>query len=183
MTGVVHVNDLAGVTGGGAGAGAAASRARRLHARLEGAVRGALSSGLATGESLGGFEVSITLVPAARMRALNRTYHGVDEPTDVLAFELGAPEEPGAPPGPRLLGDVYICPDEAAASAEALAIELDEELVRLAIHGVLHLLGHDHPEGEDRYHSEMFELQERLLRRVEEPEGGGASPGDGGRRG
>ena len=114
----------------------------------------AAGGGRAKGE---GAELSVTLLPAAAMRALNRDYHGVDDLTDVLAFGLG--EDP-------LIGDIYISPDAAEASARELGLEPGEEILRLLIHGVLHLLGHDHPEGEARYASPMFELQERLLDRL-----------------
>ena len=102
-------------------------------------------------------ELSITFLTPDAMRALNRGYHGVDEVTDVLAFGLG--EDP-------LLGDVYACPEFAEASARELGIDPDEETLRLVIHGTLHLLGHDHPGGEARYASPMFDLQERLLARL-----------------
>ena len=104
-----------------------------------------------------GAELSVTFLTAESMRALNRDYHGVDDLTDVLAFGLG--EDP-------LVGDIYISPDAAEASARELGLEPGEEILRLVIHGILHLLGHDHPEGEARYASPMFELQERLLARL-----------------
>lgn len=102
-------------------------------------------------------ELSVTFLTAAAMRALNRDYHGVDDLTDVLAFGLG--EDP-------LVGDIYISPDAAEASARELGLDPGEEILRLVIHGILHLLGHDHPDGEARYASPMFELQERLLARL-----------------
>ncbi len=102
-------------------------------------------------------ELSVTFLPAESMRALNRDYHEVDDLTDVLAFGLG--EDP-------LVGDIYISPDAAEASARELGLDPGEEILRLVIHGILHLLGHDHPEGEARYASPMFELQERLLARL-----------------
>ena len=104
-----------------------------------------------------GAELSVTFLPAESMRALNRDYHGVDDLTDVLAFGLG--DDP-------LVGDIYVSPDAAEASARELGLDPAEEILRLVIHGVLHLLGHDHPEGEARYASPMFELQERLLARL-----------------
>lgn len=105
----------------------------------------------------GGAELSIAFLPPESMRALNRDYHGVDDLTDVLAFGLG--EDP-------LVGDIYISPEAAEASARELGLDPREEVLRLLIHGVLHLLGHDHPEGEARYASPMFELQEQLLARL-----------------
>lgn len=132
---------------------------------LKAAARAALGAGHAghtaeagTGDGAGdAAELSVTFLTAESMRALNRDYHGVDDLTDVLAFGLG--EDP-------LVGDIYISPDAAEASARELGLDPDEEILRLVIHGILHLLGHDHPEGEARYASPMFELQERLLARL-----------------
>lgn len=136
---------------------------------LKAAARAALGAGRAgqaaeaaaaegAGDTAGeGAELSVTFLTAESMRALNRDYHGVDDLTDVLAFGLG--EDP-------LVGDIYISPDAAEASARELGLDPDEEILRLVIHGILHLLGHDHPEGEARYASPMFELQERLLARL-----------------
>ena len=104
-------------------------------------------------------ELSITFVSAPSMRALNRDYHDTDAATDVLAFPLG--EDP-------LLGDIYISPEAARAFAREHGLDPEEEMLRLVIHGVLHLLGHDHPDGDARYASPMFRLQERLLAEVRE---------------
>lgn len=102
-------------------------------------------------------EVSLTLQSDARMRALNEEYLGHDRPTDVIAFALHEGDEP-------VLGDVYVGFDRAVAQAEERGIDLEEELARLAIHGVLHVLGHDHPDGDSREESAMYRLQEELLR-------------------
>lgn len=102
-------------------------------------------------------EVSVTCLPADEIARINREYLDRDRPTDVVAFQLGDDD---------LLGDVYVCPDVAAASAREAGVELREELVRLVVHGVLHVLGHDHPEDEGRWDSPMFRLQERLVARV-----------------
>jgi probable rRNA maturation factor len=127
-------------------------------ADLEARVRLAAETAFGTGE-LRGAELSISFVPEAEVRALNRVYHGIDAATDVLAFNLGEVEGRGG----SLLGDIYVCPDVARRSAETEAIEWSQEVLRLVIHAVLHLLGHDHPGGEERYESEMFRLQEKLL--------------------
>lgn len=103
-------------------------------------------------------ELSITFVGDDEIRGLNRRYLGRDRTTDVIAFELG---EDG-----RLLGDVYISPAAAFRSAADARITAATELIRLVVHGTLHTLGHDHPEGADRWRSPMFELQESLVRRV-----------------
>jgi len=108
-------------------------------------------------------EVSVTCLGDDAMRELNRTYLGHDRVTDVLAFPL---HDQGEPP----LGDVYIGVEQARRQAGELEIPFVEELVRLAIHGVLHVLGHDHPEGprEVREESPHYKLQERLTRQVME---------------
>lgn len=122
-------------------------------------VRRAAETALGTAE-VSGAELSISFIPEGEIRALNRVYHGIDASTDVLAFDLGEVDErPGS-----LLADIYVCPDVARQSAESEAVPWSEEVLRLVIHAVLHLLGHDHPNGEERYESEMFRLQEELLR-------------------
>lgn len=91
-------------------------------------------------------ELSVSLVTAGEMEELHQRYLGEPGPTDVLAFPM---DEDG------LLGDVVICPEVAATQNADLA----EELRLLVVHGILHLLGYDHEEEEDR--REMWERQER----------------------
>ena len=120
---------------------------------LERAVRRTLASqGVEDGE------VSLTLLGDEAMRELNRRYLAKDRPTDVIAFALG--------PGPALLGDVYLGAEQARRQAEELGVRQAEEMVRLAVHGTLHLLGHDHPVGSGREESPMFALQEALVREI-----------------
>jgi probable rRNA maturation factor len=101
--------------------------------------------------------LSLTFVSREQMRALNARWKGADQPTDVLAFAL-------AGPGDSLAGDVYICPWVAAREARSRTIPLAQELRRLVVHGVLHVLGYDHPEGDRRTASAMWRRQERYLR-------------------
>ena len=63
-----------------------------------------------------------------------------------------------------MVGDVYIAPDVARRNAREQGAGVREELMRLVVHGVLHVLGHDHPEDDSRYASPMWQRQERLLR-------------------
>ena len=102
-------------------------------------------------------EISLALLDDQAIRELNRTYLGRDRPTDVIAFALH--EE-----GESVLGDIYVGHEQAVRQAVDMAVPLIEELVRLAIHGTLHVLGHDHPETDARFDSDMFRLQERLVR-------------------
>jgi probable rRNA maturation factor len=104
-------------------------------------------------------EVSVTFLDDQGIEALNREYFGKDRPTDVIAFALHEAGEP-------LLGDIYVGYEQARRQAEELSVPLEEELLRLAIHGALHLLGHHHPQGEERDGSEMFRRQEELLRMI-----------------
>jgi probable rRNA maturation factor len=102
--------------------------------------------------------IEITLLSAAAMRRANRRATGRRGLTDVIAYAL--PQLDGT-----LLGDVFICPTAAAAAARN-GSGLKEELVRLAVHGTLHVLGYDHPEGSGRTRSRMWRLQERYVQRL-----------------
>jgi probable rRNA maturation factor len=102
--------------------------------------------------------VSVTFLGPAAMQRLNRQHRKHNRPTDVLSFALALPEG-------RLAGDVYVCRAVAAAQAKEAEVSLKEELVRLVVHGVLHVLGHDHPERH-RERSDMWRRQERYVTRV-----------------
>lgn len=104
--------------------------------------------------------LSLSLVNDAEIQSLNREHRGKDKPTDVLSFPLYEPGEEGHPEGERLLGDVVISIDTARRQAAEYDAPLQNEIYRLLIHGVLHVLGHDHEEPQER--SEM-EAEERRL--------------------
>lgn len=120
------------------------ARAARRVLRWEGAVRAT---------------VEITLLDAPAMRRLNRRATGRRGLTDVIAYAL--PQADG-----RLVGDVYLCPAAAARWAAADGRGLRDELIRLAVHGTLHVLGYDHPEGPGRTRSPMWRRQERYVSRL-----------------
>lgn len=143
---------------------------------LEPRLRTAAGLALATGGGRDG-ELSLTFLEPAAMRELNRRWLGRDALTDVIAFDLGAPDGP-------MVGDVYVCPAAARSAArEPDGPPLEEELVRLVVHGVLHVLGHEHPEDEGRWRSPMYRLQEELVERaLAAPAQGGAEPGPPGER-
>jgi len=94
------------------------------------------------------------------MAALNAHHMGEQGPTDVLAFPMDLPGETSAGE-PAILGDVVLCPEVAEAQAGAHGQPARAELELLTVHGILHLLGHDHAEPEER--DEMFGLTDRLL--------------------
>jgi len=105
-------------------------------------------------------EVSVALLDDDAIALLNHTHLGKDRPTDVIAFRLY--EE-----GESVLGDVYIGAEQAERQAAEAGVPLDEELLRLVVHGTLHVLGMDHPdEAEAREESPMYGRQEALVRQV-----------------
>lgn len=99
-------------------------------------------------------ELSVEFVGDRRIHGLNRAYRHRDCSTDVLAFSMREAQGPATP----LLGDVVISLDTAARQAKDGRWSLDEEVVRLLTHGVLHLLGYDHERGA---------VQARRMRRKE----------------
>ncbi|HTE47004.1 MAG TPA: rRNA maturation RNase YbeY [Gemmatimonadaceae bacterium] len=105
--------------------------------------------------------VSVTLLGPREMARLNKTHLGHGGPTDVISFGFTR-----ATPRDPVVGDVYLCPDVGRANARARRVPIREELSRLVVHGVLHVLGHDHPTGGDREASPMWLRQEQLLERI-----------------
>jgi len=140
MSCVVHVN--------------APALPREWRTLLRRAVRLALREG-AVGEG----ELSVTLLEDGAIQAMNREYLGHDRVTDVISFALHGSGQP-------VLGDVYLGVQQAERQSAEAGVPLPEELVRLAVHGTLHVLGHDHPPGEERLTSPMFQLQERLVEEI-----------------
>lgn len=108
-------------------------------------------------------ELTLTFVDRAEIAALNAEHLGHVGPTDVLSFPLDAALDADAPvePGPRLLGDVVVCPAVAAEAAPDHAGTIDDELALLVVHGVLHVLGHDHAEPDET--RRMRERERELL--------------------
>ena len=119
-------------------------------------------------EGARGARVEIALLDADAMRRLNRRATGRRGLTDVIAYALPVT-------GGGLVGDVYICREAATgwlAEAAPARIPLFEELVRLTVHGTLHVLGYDHPEGPARTRSAMWRRQETYVRRLLGGKGG-----------
>ena len=102
-------------------------------------------------------EVSVALLSDAAIAAMNRDYLGHEGPTDAITFTLNEPDEPP-------LGDIYLGAEQAERQAAEFGATAAEEILRLAMHGALHVLGFEHPEGPERTESEMFRLQEEALR-------------------
>ena len=138
-------------------------------------------------------ELSVLLVDAPTIADLHQRWMGEEGPTDVLAFPMDELRPP--PPGsdhsdrsraadpdsePAVLGDVILCPEVATEQAREAQRPVTDELEMLCTHGILHLLGFDHAEPDER--ATMFGLQDRLLDawRAERANGqGAAEPGAG----
>lgn len=126
---------------------------------LERAARAALAHESESVES----DLSIVLTDNARLQELNREYLGIDAPTDVLSFPASETDgseidpETGAP----YLGDILISVPRAQSQADAAGHALESEVQLLVVHGVLHLLGHDH--GEPAEKARMWKAQSEIL--------------------
>lgn len=95
-------------------------------------------------------EISLTLVSLEEIRELNRDYRDVDRETDVLSFPQyeGVEEMPAE--GELCLGDVVICLDKVKSQAEEFGHSFEREFVYLFVHSLLHLLGYDHMEDDEK---------------------------------
>ncbi|MBI5027495.1 MAG: rRNA maturation RNase YbeY [Actinobacteria bacterium] len=108
-------------------------------------------------------ELSILLVDPQTMSAYHEKFMGEPGPTDVLSFpmdELRAPEPDEEPPL-GLLGDIVLCPEVTATQAADSNRTPEEEADYLLIHGLLHLLGHDHAEPAEK--KVMFDLNDKII--------------------
>ncbi|MDR3602476.1 MAG: rRNA maturation RNase YbeY [Desulfosporosinus sp.] len=114
-------------------------------------------------------EVSLMLVNDRRIHALNLEYRGVDRPTDVLSFALQeeAAEEPDLEFEDDMLGDIVISAERARAQAEEYGHSFEREIVYLAVHGTLHLLGYDHEDEQDKQEMRSKEEEVMALLRLE----------------
>lgn len=104
-------------------------------------------------------ELTLTFIDLDDMTALNVEHLGGSGPTDVLSFPLDAGDHAGPSVGPVLLGDVVVCPSVAIAQAVDHAGSIEDELALLVVHGVLHVLGHDHAEPDETAVMRSLELE------------------------
>jgi probable rRNA maturation factor len=135
---------------------------------IESAVRETVSASVGPRDA----EVDVTLCGDSEMERLNFDHMGERGPTDVLSFPLHewsvdgrssvlADDDPVVPPGPLVLGDVVIDVDQALRQSAEGNWDVIEEVVLLAIHGTLHLVGHDHADLEEE--GRMRELEHEVL--------------------
>lgn len=103
-------------------------------------------------------ELTVVLTDDVQVHELNRQFRAVDAPTDVLSFPAG---ETDPDSGNLYLGDVVISIERAETQARAEGHSLEDELRLLVVHGVLHLLGHDHADEEEM--ARMWAAQSEVL--------------------
>lgn len=110
-------------------------------------------------------EISILLCHNEYIHELNKQYRDIDRPTDVLSFALNEVEEDGYDgPDTALLGDIVISLDKVQEQADEYGHSFERELAYLTIHGMLHILGYDHMEPDDK--AEMRKEEEFILTRL-----------------
>jgi probable rRNA maturation factor len=110
--------------------------------------------------------ISVAFVTTTRMSTLNAHHLRRRGPTDVIAFGLTNEGRVQRKKHTPVVGDVYISPSVARENARRLGVGVREELVRLVVHGVLHVLGYTHPDGPARERSAMWRRQEALVQRA-----------------
>lgn len=110
-------------------------------------------------------EISVTFVDLDEIHELNKQYRGVDKPTDVLSFPQFDDLEEEIPEVCEIcLGDVVICEQKAREQAEEFGHSFERELVYLFTHSVLHLLGYDHMEDDEK--KVMREREEEIMKQI-----------------
>lgn len=109
-------------------------------------------------------EISLTLVSLEEIRKLNRDYRDVDRETDVLSFPQFEDVEDMPEFGELCLGDVVICLDKVEEQAKEFGHSFERELIYLFVHSMLHLLGYDHMEEEEK--AAMRQREEAVMNAI-----------------
>jgi len=109
------------------------------------------------------FDVSINFVSGAKIKLLNNKFRQKNKITDVLSFATLEGQKIGVS---KELGDIFICLPQIKRQAKENKIDFEEELVRMIVHGILHLAGYDHVKKNDE--KKMFGLQEKLVVEIRE---------------
>ncbi len=112
----------------------------------------------------GKVEITIAITGDAQLRALNLAFRKINKPTDVLSFGLEPAEDTEPSEGRQYLGDVIISYPMARAQAKAGGHPIEAELQLLVVHGVLHLLGHDHYTPKEK--AKMWKAQSKILKLI-----------------
>ena len=122
-------------------------------------------------------ELSIVFTGDATVAELNRTWRGKPEPTNVLSFPAPRAMGKGAGEWPRTLGDIVLAAGVVAAESQAQGKPLENHTAHLIIHGVLHLLGHDHADDETAETMEQLEIRAMAQLGLPDPYKDATAPG------
>ena len=106
--------------------------------------------------------VSIHFIGEKKIRTINKVYRKNDKPTDVISFAMK--EGKNFPKTQEDLGDIFLCIPYIKLQARRASVTYKEELIRILIHGILHLFEYEHSSKAGA--KKMFKLQERLLKKV-----------------
>lgn len=119
-----------------------------------------------------GVEVNCILTDNHVIQTINRDYRNRDYPTDVISFAYRDHPFPGIELEEEPLGDVYISLEKAKAQAAEFDVAFHEELYRLLVHGILHLVGYEHEGVPEKEAGRMREEEDRMLNMLAGKEGG-----------
>ena len=108
---------------------------------------------------VGEAELAVMLTDDAGIRTLNKNWRGIDKPTNVLSFPALQPTASAPPDAPRMLGDIAIAYETTRKEADDEEKPFDHHLSHLAVHGFLHLIGHDHENDDDAEAMEGLERE------------------------
>ena len=115
-------------------------------------------------------KISLAFVSKEEIKKLNKKYRGKNKPTDVLSFELGDPPSSRLGgttegQGKECLGEIVICPEKVKENAKKYKSKLKQEMIKVFIHGILHLCGYDHEKSEKEAET-MEKKQEYYLSKI-----------------
>ena len=114
-----------------------------------------------------GAEISLAFVDKEEIKNLNKKFRKKNKPTDVLSFLLNDPPSHKATEGQRkdYLGEIIICPEIVKENAKKYGVSVKGELLKVFVHGILHLCGYDHEKSEKEA-EEMEKIQEKYLTKI-----------------
>lgn len=126
------------------------------------AIEEAINVTIQTENAVGDFEVSVSFVTNEEIQELNRMYRNVDKETDVLSFPMD--EDEANEEGYIMLGDVIISTQKIIEQAEEIGHSLQREMLYLTVHSMLHLLGYDHMEDDEK--EEMRQREKEIMKKL-----------------
>ncbi|MDD2494779.1 MAG: rRNA maturation RNase YbeY, partial [Tissierellia bacterium] len=122
----------------------------------------AVETTIETEQAVGDLEVSVSFVTNEEIRQLNKAYRNVDSETDVLSFPMDDDEDIE---GFIMLGDVIISTEKVIEQAQEFGHSLEREMIYLTVHSMLHLLGYDHMEDEEK--EEMRKMEKEVMKKLQ----------------